>query len=464
MTTAVVNPYLDGNFAPARSEITASNLVVLGELPADLCGVFVRNGPNPQFPPRGRYHWFDGDGMLHGVHLGNGTAQYRNRYVQTQGWKLEQEAGSAIWTGLLSRPQPDNPYGPSKNTANTALVWHSGRLLALWEGGKPHEIKVPGLETVGPYTYGNQLKTAFTAHPKVDAVTGEMMFFGYSMAQPPYLHYSVVSAQGELLRTVPIDLPVGVMMHDFAITEHYTLFMDLPLTFRPERMQGGESPFMFESDRPSRFGILPRHGDNSSIRWFEAAPCYVFHTVNAYEEGEEVVLIACRMNGTTVLNASDNAGERNSDIPQMHRWRFNLSTGAVVEEQLDDIPSEFPSVNEQRLGRPTRYGYAARTAPGSMPLFDGFIKYDLLTGSSQTHEFGSGRYGGEGVFVPRPGATAEDDGWLLTFVHDEVEGTSELVVLMAQDMTAEPVARIMIPTRVPYGFHGTWITQAQMAG
>ena len=464
MTTAVVNPYLDGNFAPARSEITASNLVVLGELPADLCGVFVRNGPNPQFPPRGRYHWFDGDGMLHGVHIGNGTAQYRNRYVQTQGWKLEQEAGSAIWTGLLSPPQPDNPYGPSKNTANTALVWHSGRLLTLWEGGKPHEIKVPGLETVGPYTYGNQLKTAFTAHPKVDAVTGEMMFFGYSIAQPPYLHYSVVSAQGELLRTVPIDLPVGVMMHDFAITEHYTLFMDLPLTFRPERMQRGESPLMFESDRPSRFGILPRHGDNSSIRWFEAAPCYVFHTVNAYEEGEEVVLIACRMNGTTVLNASDNAGERNSDIPQMHRWRFNLSTGAVVEEQVDDIPSEFPSVNEQRLGRPTRYGYAARTAPGSMPLFDGFIKYDLLTGSSQTHEFGSGRYGGEGVFVPRPGATAEDDGWLLTFVHDEVEGTSELVVLMAQDMTAEPVARIMIPTRVPYGFHGTWITQAQMAG
>lgn len=462
MTTAVVNPYLDGNFAPVKTEITVSNLQVLGELPADLCGLFVRNGPNPQFPPRGHYHWFDGDGMLHGVHLGNGIAQYYNRYVQTQGWKLEHEAGSAIWTGLFSPPQLDNPYGPVKNTANTALVWHSGRLLALWEGGQPHEIKVPGLETVGSYTYGNQLKTAFTAHPKVDAVTGEMMFFSYSLAQPPYLRYSVVSAQGELLQTVPIDLPVGVMMHDFAITEHYTLFMDLPLTFRPERMQRGEPAFLFESDRPSRFGLLPRHGDNSSIRWFEAPACYIFHTLNAYEDGEEVVLVACHMNGTTVLNASNTANKSNSDIPQLHRWRFNLSTGAVVEERLDDIPSEFPRVNEQRLGRLTRYGYTARRATGSMPLFDGFIKYDLFTGSSQTHEFGRGRYGGEGVFVPRPGATAEDDGWLLTFVYDELEERSDLVVVMAQDMTAEPVARIMIPTRIPYGFHGTWITQAQI--
>lgn len=250
----------------------------------------------------------------------------------------------------MSPPQPDNPYGASKNTANKALVWHSGRLLALWEGGKPHEIKLP------------------------------------------------------------------------------------------------------------RFGVLPRHGDNSSIRWFEAPPSYVFHTLNAYEHGEEVILIACRMNGTTVFNASGNGGGHDSDIPQLHRWCFHLSSGAVVEERLDDIPSEFPRVNEQLLGRPTRYGYTAQIAPSPIPLFNGFIKYDLFTGGSQTHEFGRGRYGGEGVFVPRPGATAEDDGWLLTFVYDELEQRSELVVVMAQDITAEPVARIIIPNRVPYGFHGTWIS------
>jgi carotenoid cleavage dioxygenase len=457
MTAVLSNPYLEGNFAPVQSEITADNLQVIGELPAELNGTFVRNGPNPQFPPKGRYHWFDGDGMLHGVEISNGKATYRNRYIQTRGWKIERDAGHAIWTGFLEPAQMDNPYGPYKNAANTALVWHDNRLLALWEGGEPHSIEVPSLETVGSYTYGGNLKSPFTAHPKVDPVTGEMMFFGYSLAQPPYLQYSVVSPEGKLLRTVPIDLPVGVMMHDFAITENYTIFMDLPLTFRVERMQRGEPAFMFEKDTPSRFGILPRLGDNSSIRWFEAPACYVFHTLNAYEDGDEIVLIACRMQGTSILGATEAVEDSTSDIPLLHRWRFNLKTGAVVEASLDDIPSEFPRVNEQYLGRATRYGYIGRAAKSSMPLFDGLIKYDFVKGNSQTHEFGRGRYGGEAVFAPRKGATDEDDGWLITFVYDEEKESSELVVVSGKDITAEPVARIQIPQRVPYGFHGTWI-------
>lgn len=473
MTTAVANPYLSGNFAPVKAEITVDDLRVLGELPDDLNGMFVRNGPNPQFPPIGRYHWFDGDGMLHGVQISNGKASYRNRYVQTRGFKLEQQAGKALWTGLLEPPQQDVPHSFPKNTANTSLIWHADRLLTLWEGGEPHALQLPSMATVGPYTYGGKLASAFTAHPKVDAVTGEMMFFGYSLTQPPYLQYSVVSAQGELLRTLPIELPVGVMMHDFAITENYTIFMDLPLTFRMERLEKGEPAFLFESDRPSRFGILPRHGDNSSIRWFEAPACYIFHTMNAYEVGEEVVLVACRMNATTVLDASTPPLDRESDahiqadIPRLHRWRFNLSTGVMQSEPLDDRSCEFPRVNDEWLGRQTQYGYAARLAPDSVPRFDALIKYDLTTGCSQVHEFPVGCYGGEAVFVPRQSRgerrsypANEDDGWLVTFVHNEGQGTSELVVVSAQDMTAEPIARILIPQRVPYGFHGTWIANA----
>ena len=457
MTIVAVNPYLEGNFAPIRQEITTDELPVIGELPPSLNGIFVRNGPNPQFPPKGRYHWFDGDGMLHAVQISNGKAAYRNRYVRTKGWQIEHDADRAIWTGLLEPFQTDNPYGPVKNTANTALVYHADRLLALWEGGEPYEIKLPDLETVGPYTYQNQLQSAFTAHPKVDPVTAEMMFFGYSIAEPPYLQYSVVSPEGNLLKTVPIDLPVGVMMHDFAITENYTIFMNLPLTFRPERIQRGEPSFMFESDIPSRFGILPRHGDNSNITWFEAPACYIFHTLNAYEEADEVVLIACRMEGTNVLGSASSASNGQSDIPLLHRWRFNLKTGEVKPEKLSDIPSEFPRVNEQLLGRPNRYGYTARSAPVSMPLFDGIIKYDFLKDNSQTHQFGQGRYGGEPVFVPQPGASDEDDGWLLTFVYDEKENSSELVVVSAKDIASEPIARIIIPSRVPYGFHSAWI-------
>lgn len=456
MVTTAVNPYLDGNFAPVHEEITTEKLPVIGELPLDLSGMFVRNGPNPQWTPIGQYHWFDGDGMLHGVQISNGIATYRNRYVQTIGWNKEREAGKAIWSGLLEPPQMDNPHGRHKNTANTALVWHAGQMLALNEGGKPHAIKLPELETIGEYTYNGKLVSAFTAHPKVDPVTGEMIFFGYSLLAPPYLQYSVVSAQGELLRTVPIELPIGVMMHDFAITENYTIFMDLPLTLNPERAQRGEPLMMFERDRSSRFGIVPRHGDNSNIRWFESPACYVFHTLNAYEEGDEVVLIACRMSSTTVLNFDDSQPDPNANIPRLHRWRFNLSTGTVREEMLDDVASEFPRVNENRLGRQNRYGYANKAANSPVPLFEGIIKYDFSNGKSQIHEFGQGCYSGETVFAPRPGATAEDDGWLMTFVHDENSNTSELVVVNAQDVMAKPIARVIIPQRVPYGFHGAW--------
>lgn len=461
IATTAVNPYLDGNFAPVREEITTDTLQVIGQLPLELSGMFVRNGPNPQWSPIGKYHWFDGDGMLHGVRISNGKATYRNRYIQTKGWKIEHQAGKAIWSGILEPPQMDIPYGSSKNTANTALVWHAGQLLALWEGGAPHAIQVPDLETIGEYTYHHQLACAFTAHPKVDQLTGEMMFFGYSVASP-YLQYSVVSEQGKLAKTVPIHLPTAVMMHDFAITENYTIFMDLPLTLSIERLKQGGPLMKFESDRPSRFGILPRYGDDGNIRWFESPTCYIFHTLNAYEEGDEVVLIACRMSSTNVVVNQDTQPDPDGNIPRLHQWRFNLRTGTVSEERLDDVPGEFPRINENLLGQKTQYGYIAKSALTPLPLFDGVIKYDFSNGTSQTHEFGEGRYGGEPVFAPRPGATVEDDGWLVTFVHDQNHGTSELVVVNAQDVTSEPVARVLIPQRVPYGFHGAWVSEEQL--
>lgn len=459
MTTSVVNPYLDGNFAPVSEEITDNNLKIIGEIPPELSGMFVRNGPNPQYSPIGKYHWFDGDGMLHGVEIRDGKATYRNRYVRTRGWQIENQLGKPVWSGLLEPPQIDNPYGPGKNTANTALIWHRGQLLALWEGGAPHAIKTPTLETVGEYNYDGKLASAFTAHPKVDPITDEMMFFGYSFA-PPYLQYSVVSATGTLMRTVPIDIPMGVIMHDFAITKNYTIFMDLPLTFSMQRMQQGLPGLMFERDKPSRFGIVPRHGDNSNIRWFETPACYIFHTLNAYEEEDEVVLIACRMNSTNMLVSDSNQLDPDEEIPRMYRWCFNLTNGTVREEMVDDVPSEFPRINENFLGQKTRYGYSAKIAPVSTPVLEGVIKYDFEKKSSQHHLFGTGRYGGESVFAKRPGACDEDDGWLITFVYDTSTQTSELVIVNAQDITYQPVARVLIPQRVPYGFHGTWITIA----
>jgi carotenoid cleavage dioxygenase len=457
------SPFLQGNFAPVHEEVTVENLRVIGQLPGELRGMFVRNGPNPQFAPIGKYHWFDGDGMLHGVRLGDGKASYRNRYVQTAGWREEHAAGKALWTGLAMPPDLTKlTQGKPlfKNAANTALVWHDGRLLALWEGGEPHEIDVPDLNTIGPYTYDGKLRHPFTAHPKVDAATGEMMLFGYS-ALSPFVQYSVVNADGERMRTVPVKLRRPVMMHDFAVTEHYSIFMDLPVVTSMVGLERGESMMRYAREMGSRFGILPRHGKHHEIKWFESPSCYVFHTLNAYEDGDEVVLLACRMpefsdiSGPPTTSRNVNAMPM-SLTPALYEWRFNLVNGETKEKPCDDLLAEFPRVNDALLGRRTRFGYALGLAMGDL------LKYDLANGTSQKHPVGEGRFAGEAVFVARPDAKGEDDGWLVTYVFDQSSETSELIVVDAQDFTAGPLARVLLPVRVPFGFHGIWLGEEQL--
>ncbi len=464
-TTPVKSPFLTGNFAPVHEEVTADRLEIIGKLPAELRGMFVRNGPNPQFTPAGNYHWFDGDGMLHGVRLEDGQASYRNRYVRTAGWQEEREAGKALYGGLADPVDVKRLFQGKplfKNAANTALVWHDGRLLALWEGGPPTEIRVPELETVGLHTYGGKLRHAFTAHPKVDPVTGEMLFFGYS-AMSPLVYYSVVNPSGELLRTTPIKLRRPVMMHDFAVTERYTIFMDLPAEFHVGPGNEGQPMLQFERDHGSRFGIVPRHGVAGDVRWFESPACFVFHTVNAYEDGDDVVLLACRtpdypdmlqLQGASTPAGSDPLAGGTSAL---YRWRFNLKTGQTREEALDDTPSELPRVDDRRLGRQTRFAYAMDVRMGRM------IKYDLLRGTTAFHDYGPGRSGGEPVFVPRSVEAGEEDGWLITYVFDAAEGRSEMVVVSAAEFSGPPVARVKIPARIPYGFHGTWIAADKLA-
>jgi carotenoid cleavage dioxygenase len=450
------NPWLVGNFAPVRREVSVENLPVSGALPPELDGVYARNGPNPQFPPWQPYHWFDGDGMVHAVRLRAGQASYTNRWVRTLGWQREHAAGRALWGGLLTPPAFDNPDGPFKNPANTALLWHARRLLALWEGGEPYALRLPTLDAVGPYTFGGRWPHPFTAHPKLDAATGELHFFGYHVGEPPYLWYGVADAHGEVVHTTPIDLPAPVMMHDFALTERHVVFLDLPFVFAVERLLAGEPPLVWAPERGARLGVLPRRGDGAAIRWFAVAPGYVFHVLNAFEQDDALVVDGCRYPRMGFgLTGADGA----ADAPAvLYRWRLDLRAGTVQERALDDRASEFPRVADRLVGRPARYGYAALFAPdGGVGMAAGLVKYDLLTGRDEVHRHGAGRGGGEGVFVPRPGAIAEDDGWVVTFVYDAASDTSELVLIAAQDFAAPPVARVHLPQRVPWGLHGCWI-------
>jgi carotenoid cleavage dioxygenase-like enzyme len=302
------------------------------------------------------------------------------------------------------------------------------------------------------------------AHPKVDPRTGEMMFIDYG-PMPPFLTYGVIAPDGRLVHKAPIDLPGPRLQHDMAITERFTVLLDLPMYFDPEKLQQGRTIPRFFRDQPSRFGLIPRYGTSAEVRWFEGSAGYIYHTVNAWEEGDRVVLIGCKIENPLARDPSNPTTAAPLPAigllqlaPVLYRWTFDLATGTTREQQLDDALAEFPRMDNRALGQRTRYSYHQRIAPAATLMFDGVIKYDLERRSSAAHTYPAGWFGGETAFCPRVGSTAEDDGYLCTFVADEATGASELYVLDARNVSDAPLARIRIPQRVPTGYHTWWVS------
>jgi carotenoid cleavage dioxygenase len=432
--------HLQGNFAPVQEEKTALNLDVQGAIPPELRGLYLRNGPNPRSGTSP--HWFFGDGMVHGVALADGEAKwYRNRWVRTRPYLEGDE--TAILIGA------DGTVDRTVAKANTNIVGHAGRILALVESSFPTEM-TRELETVGIYDFCGKLTTAMTAHPKLCPVTGEMHFFGYGFA-PPYLVYHRADAAGDLVQSEVIDVPGPTMMHDFAITEQHVIFMDLPVVFDAERALQGTMPYAWSDDYGARLGIMPRGGNSSDVRWFEIEPCYVFHPLNAYTAGNEVVLDVARYPEIWRQSPAD------FTRASLHRFRVDLASGGVHEESLDDRNIEFPRVDPRREGRAHRFGYAVGYDHIASQSVSAVVQYDLAKGEAKAHEFGPGCVPGEGVFAPASADAAEDEGWVLTFVHDEARNGSALVILDAGGFDKPPVASVTLPQRVPFGFHGNWI-------
>jgi carotenoid cleavage dioxygenase-like enzyme len=431
--------YLEGNYAPVARELIAENLEIHGAIPPELTGRYLRNGPNPQAGSSA--HWFFGDGMVHGVELERGRVHwYRNRWVQTR--SLREGALLISETGEVDR---------TVGVANTHVIGHAGRIFALVESSYPTELS-PDLETIGVCDFDGKLRTAMTAHPKRCPRTGELHFFGYGF-MPPYLTYHVLDASGRLVRSEEIAVPGPTMMHDFAITDRSVIFMDLPICFDLERALRGTMPYAWSDDYGARVGVMPRKGKSADVRWYEIEPCYVFHPMNAYEDDE----------GRTVVDVARYDSlwrdtDQRFDAAKLHRWVLDPRTGRADEIALDDRAIEFPRIDERLGGSGNRYGYAVMNPGGGVnqpPT--ALVKYDLETGSSVEHEFGRGRVPGEGVFVPAGDAAGEDEGWVLTYVYDAAENSSDFVVLDAQSFAAPPVATVRLPQRVPYGFHGSWI-------
>ena len=438
-------PYwMQGGFAPVADETTALDLPVTGALPPELTGLYVRNGSNPASGPS--VHWFLGDGMVHGVRLSNGKAEwYRNRYVQTPLYAARQ--------GLLGGGAP----GGANNQSNVSVFWHGDTLLSSGEIGLPYQLSTEDLSTVGAFDYDARLNTAMTAHPKIDPATGKLHFFGYGFV-PPYLTYHVASADGTLEYSAEIDVAGPTMIHDFAVTDTDAVFWELPVVFDIDAavaaVNGGTAsfPFRWDPSYGARLGVMPLGGPTSAIRWVEIDPCYVFHGVNAHRDGDRVVLDACRL--PTMFKEGGDVG---GSVP--HRWTIDTSGAqlAATDEPLSDVAMDLPSIDRRYTGRANAHAWylVSDTESDSPVEFAGLAHRNAASGELDRYAPGPAERLNEGFLVPA--GEGEGEGWLLTYAWDRARGASDLLVLDALDLASGPVARVHLPVRVPYGFHGVWV-------
>jgi carotenoid cleavage oxygenase len=449
----VRNRYLEGNFAPVPFEATAYALDVTGTLPPGLSGRYVRTGPNPIAADPANHHWFVGDGMVHGVRLDGGTAGwYRNRWVRSP--------EVAAWSG--QPPVPSAGGGLFPGSGNTNVVHHAGMLLAINELSSPYELS-PELETRRQIDFGGPLPAGINAHPKFDPDTGEMHVMAYSFVEP-FLRYHVIDATGQLVRSEELAVGGPIMVHDMALTETQVLVLDLPVVFDLDLAMAGKSlPYRWDDDYTPRVGLMPRAGSATDTVWIEVDPCYVYHPLNAYDDGGRVVV---DLVVHPAMFRVDQTGP-NEGVPTLERWTLDPAAGTARREQVDARPQEFPRADERLATKRHRYGYTTHARltdfDGSGDEAAGVLKVDFESGAVEAHTFAPGRVPGEFVFVPATEGAGEDEGWLLGYVYDRTVDRSELVVLDATDVTAEPVARVHLPVRVPAGFHGNWIPDRAFA-
>ena len=456
-----INPYLTGNFAPLHSEDDFGNLKVKGEFPKALRGSYYRNGPNPQFQPRDpNHHWFAGDGMIHAFHLADGKVSYLNRYVHTNKYLLEHEAGRSLF-GTFGNPMTSDPSvaGKDSGVGNTNIVWHAGKLLALEEGHNPFELDAVTLQSRGYVDYTGPAMH-FTAHPKMDPETGEMVFFGYSAGAGFFgedVAYGVVDRNGKVTRLDTFKAPYSSMIHDFFVTKNHVMFPVLPLTGSLPRVMGGGPAYAWEPEKGAHVGVMRRDGDVSAMRWFETDPCYVFHPMNMWEDGSKIFVDVMQYANAPLFPNADGSPGRPAGA-RLVRWTIDLAdnTNVIKQEKLDDLAGEFPRFDERRAGLSYRHGYFAASSTNSDKiLFDSIAHIDVTTGKRTVHTFADGMPG-EPVFVPRAADAAEGDGWLVATVYRPSEDRSDLVVFEAMDVAKGPIGWAELPRRVPFGFHGNW--------
>ena len=448
------------NFAPVHTELDVADLPVRGAIPPGLNGTLYRNGPNPQFPDA-TSHWFLGDGMLHAICLRDGRASYRNRWVRTQRWLAERQAGHGLSTkfGMM-------PKGIDGTVANTNIVCYAGRLLALEEAHRPVRIDPDTLDTIGMEEFGGRLHGPFTAHPRTDPISGEMTFFGYGAdrALGAGMSWGRIAPDGSVLQYERFKAPYAAMVHDFAVTQHHVLFPILPLTASRWRAMRGRPPFAWEPKFGAAVGVMPRDGSARQIRWFRSDPRFMFHVMNAWEDGNRIFADVMESAAAPLFPRADGKPTDPADSQaRLTRWTFDLDARSdqFTAERIDDLVGEFPRIDDRRAGLSYRHGWFGGLLPGSeSDNFETIAHVDLATGQRSLLPLPAGDVPSEPVFVPASADAPEGDGWLLTVVWRPRTRSSDLLVVPALDLAAGPVATVGLPQRVPFGFHGNFVSRA----
>lgn len=480
---------LSDNFAPVDELPPTECQVVSGALPSCLDGVYIRNGPNPQFLPRGPYHLFDGDGMLHAITISGGRATLCSRYVKTYKYKIEKETGSPVipnvfsgFNGLTASAargamtaaralagqfNPTNGIG----LANTSLALIGGKLLAMGESDLPYAIKIMpdgDVFTLGRHDFDGKLVMSMTAHPKIDPDSGEAFGFRYGPV-PPFLTYFRFTSEGEKEADIPIfSMTTPSFLHDFAITKKYAIFTDIQIGMDPMGMISGGSPVGTNSSKVPRVGIIPRNAkDETQMKWFDVPGFNIIHAINAWDEegGGKVVMVA-----PNILSVEHTLERLDMVHASVEKLTIDLKTGIVSRHPMATRNLDFGVINPKYQGKKNRYVYAAIGDP--MPKISGVVKLDVSMSEDLRRDctvscrmFGSGCYGGEPFFVekdPNNVNADEDDGYVVTYVHNENSGESRFLVMDAKSPDLEIVATVKLPHRVPYGFHGLFIPQSDL--
>lgn len=444
------HPFLTGIHAPMTEEITLEELRVDGAIPAALKGRYLRNGPNPATAPDpASYHWFTGAGMVHGIRIEGGKADwYRNRWVRGT------EACAALGEDVPAGPRDDSNDAP-----NTNVIGIDGRTFAIVEaGGTPVELGYE-LDSIAHNPFDGTLAGPYTAHPHLDPFTGERHSITYKSDAFNTVWHVVVDKNAKVIRELAIPVSDGPSIHDCAITKNHVLVLDLPVTFSMSRLLAGYTfPYAWNDKHQARVGLLPRTGTAEDIVWIPVEPCYVFHPANAFETEDGKVVVDVVAHETMFAESTRGPDSRTS---RMERWTLDPATRTQVRTVIHDHAQEFPRYDERLTTRPYRYAYCVAIPDGvstEWALADTrLFRHDLEKGVTDVHDFGPGRHPGEFVFVPRGETGAEDDGWLIGLVVNMNDETTDLVILNADDFTGSPQAVVHLPHRVPPGFHGNWV-------